>query len=48
MKTMCLPGYHRNSLVAIHALGHMMYGCAQVYELPQRHCVANREATLFS
>ena len=30
MKTMCLPGYHHNGFVATHALGHMMYGCAQV------------------
>ena len=26
MKTMCPPGYHHNSFVATHALGHMMYG----------------------
>ena len=25
MKTMCPPGYHRNSFVATHALGHIMY-----------------------
>ena len=24
---MCSPGYHRNGFVAIHTLGHMMYGC---------------------
>ena len=51
MKGMCPPGYHRNGFVATHALGHMMYGnhtsCAQVYELPQRHCGDNREGTLF-
>ena len=29
MKTMCPPGYHHNGFVATHALGHMMYGCAQ-------------------
>ena len=26
MKTMCSPGYHHNGFVAIHALGHMIYG----------------------
>ena len=26
MKIMCPPGYHHNGFVAIHALGHMMYG----------------------
>ena len=26
MKTVCLPGYHHNGLVAAHALGHMIYG----------------------
>ena len=26
IKTMCPPGYHHNSFVATHALGHMMYG----------------------
>ena len=29
---MCTPGYHHNDSVAIHAVGHMMYGCAQVHE----------------
>ena len=49
MKTMCSPGYHHNDFVAIHALGHMMYGsCAQVHELPQSHCGDNREGTLFA
>ena len=48
MKTMCPPGYHHNGFVAIHALGHMMYGRAQVHELPQSHCGDNREGTLFS
>ena len=54
MKTMCPPSYHHNSFVAAHALGHMMYGdhnrtlCAQVHELPQRHCGDNRDGTLFS
>ena len=49
MKTMCPPGYHHNGFVETHALGHMMYGCAQVHvpkstscaqvhELPQSHC----------
>ena len=27
MKTMCHPSYYHNDFVAIHALGHMMYGC---------------------
>ena len=48
MKTMCPPGYHHNGSVATHALGHMMHGCTQVYELPQGHCGDNREGTLFS
>ena len=48
MKTMCPPGYHHNGFVATHALGHMMYGCAQVHELAQSHCGGNREGTLFS
>ena len=52
MKTMCPPGYHHNSFVATHALGHMMYinrtSCGQVHELPQSHCGDNREGTLFS
>ena len=48
MKTMCPPGYHHNGFVATHALGHMMYGCAQMHELPQSHCGDNREGTLFS
>ena len=48
MKTMCLPDYHHNGFVATHALGQMMYGCAQLYELPQSHCGDNREVTLFS
>ena len=26
MKTLCPPGYHHNGFMAIHALGHMMYG----------------------
>ena len=26
MKTFCPPGYHHNGFVAIHALGHMIYG----------------------
>ena len=26
MKTMCPPGYPHNGFVAIHALGHMIYG----------------------
>ena len=45
MKTMYPPGfgYHHNGFVATHALGHMMYRCAQVYELPQGHFGDNRE-----
>ena len=48
MKTMCPPGYDHNGFVATHALGHIMYGCAQVHELPQSCCGDNREGTLFS
>ena len=57
MKTMCPPGHHHNGFVATDALGHMMYGCAQVpkcmscaqvHELPQSHCGDDREGTLFS
>ena len=54
MKIMCLHGYHHNGFVATHALGHMITvcvcclctSCAQVHELPQRHCGDNREGTL--
>ena len=42
MKTMCPPGYHHNSPVATHALGHIMH------ELPQGYCDDNWEGTLFS
>ena len=36
MKTMCPPGYHHNGFVGTHALGHMMYGCAQtVHHVPK-------------
>ena len=28
MKTMCPSSYHHNGFVAIHVLGHMMYGYA--------------------
>ena len=48
MKTMCPPGYHHNGSVAAHVPEHMIYTCAQVYELPQSHCGDNREGTLFS
>ena len=50
MKTMSPPGYHHNSFVTTHALGHMMYGllCAQVHELLQSYCGDNWEGTLFS
>ena len=34
MNTMCPPGYHHNSSVATHALGHTMYNV----QLPQSHC----------
>ena len=47
MKTICPSGYHHNGFVATHPFGHMMYG-AQVHELPQSHCVDNREGTFFS
>ena len=30
MKTMCLPGYHRNGFVATHALGHTWAQLASV------------------
>ena len=48
MKTMCSPGYHHNGSVAAHVPGHMIYTCAQVYELPQSRCGDNRKGTLFS
>ena len=49
METMCPHGYHHNSFVATHALGHMnRASCAQVHELPQSHCGDDREGTLFS
>ena len=50
MKIMCPPGYHNSGFVATHALEHIMYGslCAQVHELPQRHCGDKREGTLLS
>ena len=32
MKTMCPPGYHHNSFVVTHALGHMMDQlCISIY-----------------
>ena len=34
-KTMCPPGYHDNSCVGNHALGHMMYACNIVYHVPK-------------
>ena len=34
MKTMCPPGYHHNSSVVTHALGHMMYGL-DTYHVPK-------------
>ena len=48
MKTMYHPVYYHNGFVATHALGYMMYRCAQVHELPQSHCGDNRKDTLFS
>ena len=48
MKTMCPLGYHHNVLVATDALGHILYGCGQVHELPQSHCGDNQESTLIS
>ena len=36
MKTMCPPGYHQNSFVATHALGHMMYGYKLLVPMNQR------------
>ena len=45
MKTMWPLTYHHNGFIAIHALGHMMYGLfAQVPQLLQRHCDDNRES----
>ena len=29
---MCPPGYHDNSFIATHALGHMMYGCMSCHK----------------
>ena len=58
MKKMCPPGYHHNSFVATHALGHMMYGYTLLVPMNQRvlnklgkeHNISgdNREGTLFS
>ena len=43
MKTMWPLIYHHNGFIAIHALGHIMYGLfAQVPQLLQRHCDDNR------
>ena len=36
MKTMCPPGYQHNGFVAIHALGHMMYGYTLLVPMNQR------------
>ena len=44
-KTICPPSYNRNSFVANHALGHIMYPSV---ELPQIHCDDKWESTLFS
>ena len=42
MKTTFSPGYHRNSFVAIHALGHMMYGYTLL--LPRKRRVLNKQS----
>ena len=42
MKTMCPPGYHHNGFVAIHALGHMMYGYTLLVPMNQR--VLNKQS----
>ena len=47
MKTMCFPSYHHNGFVTTHVLGYMMYGCAQVHELPQGYCGDNLEGIFF-
>ena len=36
MKTMYPPGYHHNSFVAIHGLGHMIYGYTLLVSINQR------------
>ena len=36
MKTMCPSGYHRNGIVATHALGHMMYNYKLLVPINQR------------
>ena len=36
MKTMCPTGYHHNSFMAAHALGHMMYGYTLLVPMNQR------------
>ena len=33
---MCPPGYYHNGFVAIHALGHMMYGYTLMVGINQR------------
>ena len=42
MKTMCPPGYHYNSFVATHALGHMMYSCTLL--VPMKQKVLNKQS----
>ena len=42
METMCLPGYHHNSFVATHALGHMVYGSTFLVPMNQR--VLNKQS----
>ena len=39
MKTTCLPGYHRNGLVATHAHGHMMCYYAHLASVRFEHSV---------
>ena len=36
MKTICPPGYHHNGFLAIHALGHVMYGYTLLVPMNQR------------
>ena len=36
MKRMCPPFYHHNGIVAIDALGHMMYGSTLLLPIEQR------------
>ena len=42
MKIICPPGYHHNGFVAIHALGHMMYGSTLL--VPMNPRTLNKES----